>query len=301
VAPSYRRWFCAKVDGGGWLADSVIYADNHLLVVAKPPTLPTQADITEDPNMFDLAKKYVAHRYNKAGDAYLGLVHRIDRPCSGVLVFARTSKAAARLSKSISERDAEKKYVCVVHGLVTKPGRCHHLLKVGGGAAGNNKTAVVGPIPEQGKQPQKGLVEAKLAYTPLHSFEFPSSAGGKGGSTVTLLEVELYTGRKHQIRAQLSHIGHPICGDVKYRASPWPPLPAAQSSSPVPVAAASAPAERYPYNGAGIALHAFSLSLPHPTTKQYLTFTAPPPAAWATHFGKTHMDSILAAIGTKEK
>jgi 23S rRNA pseudouridine1911/1915/1917 synthase len=249
--------------------------------------------------MFDLAKKYVARRYNKAGEAYLGLVHRIDRPCSGVLVFARTSKAAARLSKLISERDAEKKYVCVVHGLVNRPGRCHHLLKVGGGAAGSNKTAVVGPLAAQANDPQKGTVEAKLAYTPLLSFEHSSGAGG-GAKVATLLEVELYTGRKHQIRAQLAHIGHPICGDVKYRAPPWPSQSAPQSSDSNAAATSAAACASYRYNGAGIALHALSLSLPHPTTKQYMTFTAPPPEAWARHFGSVTMEKILSAIAKRK-
>jgi 23S rRNA pseudouridine1911/1915/1917 synthase len=156
----------------------------------------------------------------------------------------------------------------------------------------------VGPLTEPAKISPKGTVEAKLAYTPLLSFEYPSAAGS-GTKVVTLLEVQLYTGRKHQIRAQLSHIGHPICGDVKYRAPPWPPLPAPHSLDSIAATPATSSAS-YPYNGAGIALHALSLSLPHPITKQYLTFTAPPPEAWARHFGSAKMENILSAIAKRK-
>jgi len=271
--------------------------------MSKPPTVLTQGDNTEDEHLLGWTKSFIAEKYNKAGEAYLGLVHRIDRPCSGVVVFAKTSKAAGRLSLAFSERNVDKKYLCVVHGHVTNPGRCHNMLKLGGPDT-KNKVVVKPPVvqTERSKQSGEKLVEAKLEYKPLWHFQNPLSGAG----VCTVLEVNLETGRKHQIRAQLSHIGHPICGDLKYNAPSWSAGGAREETAPPKRTRGGKGRARtlhdgeegtY-YSGKGIALHAFSLTVPHPITKDRLTFTAPAPPAWESHFGKEAVQRINEEILT---
>lgn len=302
-------------------ANDILFEDNHLIVLTKPPTVLTQGDETNDESLLDWTKSFIAEKYDKAGEAYLGLVHRIDRPCSGVIVFAKTSKAANRLSKAFSDRDVDKKYVCVVHGLVKQAGRCHNLLKLGGPDKNNKVTVRALPTqPSYGKISGEKLVEAKLGYKPLWTFQLPASASGERG-VCTVLEIDLETGRKHQIRAQLSHIGHPICGDMKYNASAWSSLEQNAAGGITDGAAAAAPkgpvkrgrggkgrARKVPdgeggefYNGKGIALHAFSLTVPHPITKERMTFSAPVPSAWESHFGSDILSRINAVIGDQNK
>ena len=175
----------------------IIYEDNHVLVVVKPFNVPSQEDATKDPDMLTLLKEYLRDTYHKPGNVFLGLVHRLDRPTGGVMVFAKTSKAAERLSESIVEGDFEKKYFAV---LADTPkdmrGRLeNYLLK-------DEVKNVVSVVP----MGVKGAKQAVLAYTILE----------KKDSRICLAEVRLYTGRSHQIRVQTAHIGCPIVGDVKY-------------------------------------------------------------------------------------
>lgn len=181
----------------------VLYEDNHLLVVTKPFGMLSQGDATGDASVVDWAKGYIQHRYAKPGAVYLGLVHRLDRPVGGVLLLARTSKAAARLSAQFRERLTVKDYLALVE-VPPQPtqGRLQAWIKPGRGSAPSTVC----------EYEQPGAQQAVLSYRTLGA----APAG-------TLLEVVLGTGRKHQIRAQLAHAGWPICGDRRYGAKrPWP-------------------------------------------------------------------------------
>ncbi len=209
----------------------VLYADNHLLVVYKPGGLPVQADASGDLDLLTQGKAWIRQEKNKPGDVYLGLVHRLDRPARGVVVLGRTSKAAARLSLQFREHTLEKTYRVAVHG---KPRQATGTLRdwLESDERGSRIVA-----PDRGK-------ESLLDYRVLQS------DGGRSE-----LEVRLHTGRKHQIRCQLAHLGHPVLGDLRYGA----PAPLADRC---------------------IALLAWRLSLTHPTTQERLTFTAPEVSGW---------------------
>ncbi len=168
----------------------VIYEDNHLLVVNKPAGLLVQGDITGDMNLLSICKKYLKNKYNKPGNVYLGLIHRIDRPVSGTVVLARTSKAAARLSAQIRERRVEKRYLAIVQGVVPEAGEW------------------IDSISRKGSQAyldsNKGK-SAKLNFKKLSCVDNSS-----------IVEIRLITGRHHQIRVQFSSRGFPIVGDFRY-------------------------------------------------------------------------------------
>jgi 23S rRNA pseudouridine1911/1915/1917 synthase len=182
----------------------VFYADNHLLVVYKPAGLLAQGDDSGDVCLLDLARRWVKQRYQKPGNVFLGLVHRLDRPVAGVMMFARTSKAAARLSAALRSRDARKCYWAVLEGRLPAP-------------AG----VLAGQIERDGRTSRivSGRTlnsrEARLSYRLLEA------ASGR-----SLVAVELETGRRHQIRLQFAHCGCPIVGDVRYGASA--PMPSRQ-------------------------------------------------------------------------
>lgn len=212
----------------------IVFEDNHLLVIVKPAGLATMGVVEGTPSAVTEAKRYLKRTYNKPGNVYVGIVSRLDAAVSGVLVLARTSKAAARLSEQFRESQPEKIYWAAVEALPDPPaGRLEHwLLK----DEPHRCMSIVKPH-------TKGAQRAKLSYRLLQ----PLKAGA-------LLEVQLETGRKHQIRLQLAEIGCPVLGDKKYG-----------SQRPFP---------------AGIALHARKLTLDHPTKKTRLEFVAPLPAAW---------------------
>lgn len=161
----------------------ILYCDNHVLVAVKPLNVPSQQDISRDPDMLSMMRSYVGERYQKPGAVYLGLVHRLDRPVSGLMVFARTSKAAARLCEQVRERTMKRGYVAVVRGVAEDSARlCDQLAKEDG-----------------------TLQHAALSYTCL--------ARQDGFS---LVDVSLETGRKHQIRLQMAGAGLPIYGDRRH-------------------------------------------------------------------------------------
>lgn len=174
----------------------VLYEDNHLLCVEKPPGILVQGDETGDPTLLEHAREYLKEKYQKPGAVFLGLVHRLDRPTGGVVLFCRTSKAAARVSAQFRERQVRKTYLAVCWGQA-RPGRVllHHHLVVD---KSRRKTTAH-------EQPRPGSKEARLSY------ELIAVHSGK-----CLLKVLPESGRKHQIRAQLSHAGLPIVGDQKY-------------------------------------------------------------------------------------
>lgn len=181
----------------------VLYEDNHLIAVWKPAGLLTQGDATGDPNLMDEVKTYLKEAYQKPGNVFLGLLHRLDRPVQGVVLFAKTSKGASRLSAQIRERSIKKIYHALVEGTPPQPSGAliHYLVH-----DKNTNTAHAYDTPRPDAQ------RAELSYRTLENHD-----------NQTLLEIELGTGRHHQIRAQLAHIGCPIVGDVKYGATN--PLP----------------------------------------------------------------------------
>ncbi|MEM9983783.1 MAG: RluA family pseudouridine synthase [Bacteroidota bacterium] len=174
----------------------ILYEDNHLLVVNKPFGMPSQGDQTRDLNVYDWAKEYIRVAYQKPGQVYLGLVHRLDRPAGGVLVLAKTSKAASRLSKQFQAKEVKKIYYALVEQApLPSHGELKHFLKKLPGK--NIMRAYPKPVAE--------AKEASLGYRTLEK------SGGQA-----LLEVKLHTGRRHQIRVQLASLGATIKGDVKY-------------------------------------------------------------------------------------
>ena len=170
---------------------NIIYEDNHLLVVEKPINVPVQADKSGDEDLLTKLKKYLKEKYNKPGDVYLGLVHRLDRPVGGVMVFAKTSKAASRLSKQVQKHEFKKIYMAVIEGKVSDSGTFKDKLKK------DEKTNIT-RVSEDGK-------EAELSYN-LIGFV----------NNLSLVRISLKTGRSHQIRVQFSSRKIPLYGDQKY-------------------------------------------------------------------------------------
>ncbi len=215
----------------------VLYEDNHLIVVNKAVSDLVQGDKTGDVPLDQRIKDYIKEKYNKPGDVYLGVVHRLDRPVTGAVVFARTSKALERMNKMFQEQEVKKYYWAVVKDRpeMEEAVLTNFLRR----SSEKNKSFV-------SQSEKKGAKEAKLKYTL------------KGvTNNYYFLEVELFTGRHHQIRVQLSHIGSPVKGDMKYG------FPRSNK-------------------GGGIHLHARQISFIHPVKKEPLTIMANPPkdALW---------------------
>ena len=172
----------------------VLYEDNQIIVVIKPFNVPTQEDSSKDTDMLTIIKDYIKEKYNKPGNVYLGLVHRLDRPASGVMVFAKTSKAASRLSDEVRKRTIKKTYLAIVHGETKDKEKLVDYISK------DNKTNNSFIDKKSGK-------ESILSYTRLKYDE---------KKDLSLIKVELETGRHHQIRLQMSNIGHPLYGDQRY-------------------------------------------------------------------------------------
>ena len=169
----------------------ILYEDNHIIVVIKDYNIPVQEDSSKDLDMINMIKTYLKEKYNKPGNVYLGLVHRLDRPVGGVMVFAKTSKAAKRLSDEIRNKKIEKRYVALVHGRVKN----HEVLK--DKLSRNEKTNTT-YVDGNGK-------ESILEYD-LISYK----------NDMSLVDINLITGRHHQIRVQFASRNNPIYGDQKY-------------------------------------------------------------------------------------
>ena len=210
----------------------ILFEDNHLLIVNKRPGDIVQGDKTGDLPLTDILKLYIKNKYNKPGDVFLGLVHRLDRPVSGAVIFARTSKSLTRLTMMVKDREITKTYWAIVEK-VPDPveGTLISFLKKN---ESQNKSFSV-------KEGTSGSKRAELNYKLLAS-----------GKTYHLIEVNLITGRHHQIRAQLSGIGCPIKGDLKYGA-------------------------RRSNSDGSISLHARYLEFVHPVSKEYVKISAPKP------------------------
>ena len=209
----------------------ILYEDNHIIVVEKPVNIPSQGDKTGDLDMLTIIKEYLKEKYNKPGDAYLGLVHRLDRPTGGLMVFAKTSKAASRLSEQIRENKFHKKYLAIVDGKM-EDNKGHfedYLYK-------NEKTNTS----RIAKKDEKNAKFASLDYEVIKYNE---------EINMSVVKVDLHTGRHHQIRVQFSSRGHSLSGDQKYGTRG---------------------------RGKQLALYACSLSFEHPTTKEQMTFELEP-------------------------
>lgn len=185
----------------GW---PVLYEDNHLLALYKPSGLLVQGDQTGDISLLDLAKIWIKERYGKPGQVFLAMVHRLDRPVAGVILFCRTSKAAARISTQFRARSVKKNYVAVLEGVLETSGVLVHDMERIRGAS----SRITAGVTNESR-------EARLSFRVLET----------SGSN-TMVSIDLETGRHHQIRAQFAHIGHPVMGDLRYGASR--PLPEKQ-------------------------------------------------------------------------
>ena len=205
----------------------VIFEDNHIIVVEKPPNIPSQSDKTGNLDMLTIVKNYIKEKYNKPGNVYLGLVHRLDRPVGGVMIFAKTSKSASRLSNQVREKVFKKEYLAVVDGkFENKRGTLvNYLYK----DERNNISKVV-------SKEKKNAKEAKLDYEVIKYNEVKN---------LSLLKINLHTGRHHQIRVQLSNFNHSIFGDQKYGTRG---------------------------KGKQIALWAYKLTIEHPISKEKMEF-----------------------------
>ena len=171
---------------------NILYEDNHIIVVVKPYNVLSQGDSTGDISIMDMIKSYIKEKYNKPGNVYLGLVHRLDRPVGGIMVFAKSSKAASRLCKAFNEHKIVKKYLAIVHGKVDKKGELKDLI-------------------EKGKD-GKSFVSSngKEAILDYELIEYNKD------NDCSLVSISLKTGRHHQIRVQFSSRGHYLLGDQRY-------------------------------------------------------------------------------------
>jgi 23S rRNA pseudouridine1911/1915/1917 synthase len=213
-------------------ASDILYEDNHLIVVNKKPGEIVQGDETGDVPLGDLVKGYIRKKYNKPGDVFLGVTHRLDRPVSGAVIFARTSKALARINEMLKERTIQKTYWAVVKEYPRpESGKLVHYLRKDNE---KNRTYASDIPTREGKR-------AELDYELINRSD-----------KYSLLEINLHTGRHHQIRSQLAKIGSPIRGDVKY-------------------------GYQRPNPDRSIHLHARMLQFTHPVSKEPITIIAPPP------------------------
>lgn len=215
---------------------NVLYEDNHIIVVVKPFNVLSQGDSTGDLSIMDIIKDYIKEKYHKPGNVYLGLVHRLDRPVGGIMVFARSSKAASRLTKAFQEHSVTKKYLAIVRGKMEK--ETDELVDfIEKGSDGNSF------ISPHGK-------EAILDYQVLEY---------NRDENISLISIELKTGRHHQIRVQFSSRGHSLVGDQRYG--------------------------KLDYQQ--ICLFSYYLSFVHPVTKEILEFRKNPPKENAWKFFKS--------------
>ncbi len=204
---------------------NILYEDNHVIVVYKPANILSQGDATNDKDLLTMVKEYIKIKYNKPGNVYVGLVHRLDRPVEGIMVFAKSSKAASRLSKQIQNHEFKKHYLALVEGSFSeKTGEYKDYLE----KLENGNTIVTD---------SKNGKESVLKYEVFNTID-----------NISLVRIELITGRHHQIRVQFSSRNHPLIGDSRYGTM----------------------------NGANICLCSYQLSFIHPISKKIMNFEIKP-------------------------
>ncbi|MFK5857271.1 MAG: RNA pseudouridine synthase [Bacteroidota bacterium] len=215
------------------ISQRILYTDNHLIIVNKLPSEIVQGDKTGDTPLSEIVKAYIKETYQKPGNVFTGVVHRIDRPTSGAVVFARTSKALSRMNELVKNREMKKTYWAIVKNMPNEPEAelKHHLVR-------NNKKNKSFAHNKPVSDSKEGVLHYKIIGTSDNYY---------------LLEIDLKTGRHHQIRAQLAAIGSPIKGDLKYG------FPRSNKD-------------------ASISLHARSIEFIHPVKKEIIKIVAPPPA-----------------------
>ncbi len=217
---------------------NVVYEDNHVIVVLKPYNMPTQADESGDLDLLNQVKSYIKEKYNKPGNVYVGLVHRLDRPTGGLIVFAKTSKAASRLAEQMKDDRFSKRYLTVTCGTPREKTK-----KVVSFLKKDEKNNIVKIVP----MGEEGAKKAELIYNVIDS-----------ENNLALVEIELLTGRTHQIRVQMSSLKTPVYGDIKYGGKAM---------------------QEFCFSGGitnNLALFAYKLSFEHPTTKKIMTFKCYP-------------------------
>ena len=213
---------------------NILYEDNHVIAIDKPARMLVQGDSTGDPDLLGVVREFIKKRDHKPGNVFLGLVHRLDRPVSGAIIIAKTSKGASRLSETIRSRQMTKIYHAIIEGIADhEHGELVNNLKK------DRAKRITSVVATGGK-------EAKLTYRVL-----------RRERDRTFVEINLITGAPHQIRAQFSHIGHPIVGDVKY---------GAEESDEIEVGT--------------IALHSHIIRCKHPTRDEEIEILSNPPASW---------------------
>jgi len=221
-----------------------IYLDNHLLVLMKPAGILAQADDTGDTDFLTMGKAWLKREFQKPGNVYLGLVHRLDRPVSGLMVFARTSKAATRLTRAFKDRQVEKRYLALVQGKLSGSDTWADFLM-----KDDRRTRVVTNRHPKGKL-------ARLSWQVLATHQ-----------DLSLVDIELHTGRAHQIRVQFASRGHALLGDFRYGC-------------------------QREFDGRNLALHSYRLGLEHPVKKVPLCWWAAPPQSWRGFFER-HINLLL--------
>lgn len=237
---------------------TILHEDNSVLVVVKPQNIPSQGDSSGDLDLLTLLKQYVKEKYNKQGNVYLGLVHRLDRPTGGVMVFAKNSKAAERLSRQIVDGDMTKQYLATVLNCPKdKKGTLVNYLKKNS----LTNTVYVATVGDHNAK------RAELSYEVLESFS----------DVVSLVKVQLGTGRSHQIRVQFSSIGCPVFGDARYGGDALA-------------------------KGHNLALWAYRLEFNHPVSKERMVFVAYPPEKepWTKFNVAKHIESFADSDDTEQ-
>lgn len=205
----------------------ILFEDNHIIVVVKPANIPSQEDKTGDKDMLTLIKEYIKDKYNKPGNVYLGLVHRLDRPVGGVMVFAKTSKAASRLSEEVRSKSMQKHYLAIVNGKMEK-----------------EKDTLVDYLWKDEKKNTSYVVKEGKKNSKMAELDYEVLKYDKK-EDLSLVKIDLHTGRHHQIRVQFSSRMHALYGDNKYHGRGA---------------------------GTGICLWAYKLSFKHPVSKEEMSF-----------------------------
>lgn len=232
MLPWQRRSFCMKpcVSVEADMVPEILFEDNHLLILNKPAGILTQPSGTDQENLETICKAWLKETYKKPGNVFLEAVHRLDKPVSGIVIFAKTSKALSRLNASMRSKEWKKIYFAVVEGFFKSPeGTLEHYLQ-----QGDFQSQVV-------SKDTPGAKLCRLHYRMI-----------KQSNNLSLIEIDLETGRYHQIRAQLSANGNPIVGDTKYKSTTH-------------------------YSEPTIALHNYKVEFPHPTKEEIIKIQAPLP------------------------